>query len=45
MQVFTVVLLRSYEVRLKPGQVLDCDWSKVTPVPKDGLRARVTRAG
>jgi cytochrome P450 len=45
MQVFTVVLLRSYAVRLTPGQNLDYDWSKVTPEPKDGLRAKVVKAG
>ncbi len=41
-RVFLVTLLRSYDVEL-PEQDLEYDWAKLTPDPKDGLRARITK--
>jgi cytochrome P450 len=40
-QTFTVALLRGYEWELPP-QNLEPDWSRLTPDPRDGLRARLT---
>jgi cytochrome P450 len=42
MQVFTVVLLRSYRAEL-PKQRLELDMKKLPPEPRDGLRVRLQR--
>jgi cytochrome P450 len=44
LQVFLVQLLRGgYAWAFPPGQDLSLDYSRVPPVPRDGLRAKVTR--
>jgi cytochrome P450 len=43
-RVFLVTLVRGYDVDL-PEQDLGYDWARLTPDPKDGLRARVTKRG
>jgi len=41
MEVFTIALLRTYELALPP-QRLELDMKKLPPEPKDGLRVRLT---
>jgi len=45
LQVFLVELLRGgYAWTFSPGQDLSLDYSRVPPAPRDGLRAKITRA-
>jgi cytochrome P450 len=45
LQVFVAELLRGgFTWMFTPGQDLSLDWRQVPPVPRDGLRARISRA-
>jgi cytochrome P450 len=44
LKVFTLELVRGYQVKLSPGQDLGYRWEKVPPEPKSGLRATVSKA-
>jgi cytochrome P450 len=42
LKVFAVELLRGHDWQLSSPQDLDLAWNQVPPMPKDGLRVRVT---
>ena len=44
LRIFAVELLRRHAWSLAPGQDLEPAWNQVPPMPRDGLRARVTQA-
>jgi retinoid hydroxylase len=44
LKVFAVELLRGHDWQLSSPQDLDLAWNQVPPMPKDGLRVRVTPA-
>lgn len=44
LQIFAIELLRRHDWTLAPEQNLEPAWNQVPPMPRDGLRARVTLA-
>jgi len=44
LRIFALELLRRHDWTLTPGQDLEPAWNQVPPMPRDGLRARVTLA-
>lgn len=44
LQIFAIELLRRHDWTLAPAQDLEPAWNQVPPMPRDGLRARVTLA-
>jgi cytochrome P450 len=41
-KVFAITLVRGYDIALPP-QMLEYNWAQLTPDPRDGLRARITK--